>query len=83
MRTACLYRERLDAVATDVVCRRYHRVLLLRVRWRQVVHLERGNLWQVPDNFLVLLTVFDASYSKINGYAYVLGDSRFFLLEKD
>ena len=83
MRTARLYRERLDAVATDVVRRRYHRVLLLRVRWRQVVHLERGNLWQVPDNFLVLLTVFDASYSKINGYAYVLGDSRFFLLEKD
>lgn len=71
LRAASLNREGLDTVATDVICRRYHRVGL-GVCWWQMVHLQGGDLWQVPNNLLVLLAIFDASYSKINGYAYVL-----------
>ena len=34
-----------------------------RVCWRQVCHLERGDLGEVADDFLVLLAVFDARCS--------------------
>ena len=54
--------QRLDAVVADVVRGRYHRVGL-GVRRRQVVHLQGGDLRQVPDDLLILLTVLDASCS--------------------
>ena len=50
--------QRLDTACTHVVGRRDHRyVAAVGVGWRQVVHLERGDLGQVANYFLGLSAV--------------------------
>ena len=48
-------------IVSNVIRGRYHRVLL-RIGRGQVVHLQRGNLGQVADNFLILLTILHTGY---------------------
>ena len=65
MRVTCINRQRLDSpIVSDVVGGRYHRVLL-RICWRQMVHLQRGYLGKVSDDLLILLTVLDTGYYKL------------------
>ena len=76
MLVTCINGQGLDSsIVSNVIGGRYHRVLL-RICWRQVVHLQRGDLGKVSDDLLILLTVLDTGYYKWSGYYQT------FLLEK-
>ena len=64
MLVTCINRQGLNSpIVSDDIGGRYHRVLL-RICWRQVVHLQRGDLGKVSDDLLILLTVLDTGYYK-------------------